>query len=190
LCARTRYLYVVRDASPLSVKAVAVPATTATWAKFVQPDPLQRSILTSVWLVVVFVHFSPIELFDRAIAVKLAGALGRAGAFTTMDAVVVFDALPLSVTVKVAVYAPGVEYACVVVTPAPKVPSPNAHAHDVTVPKASVERDPSNVTVRGAVPDEGVADMIAVGGGLSPTMLMVAVFEYAEYPPALEARTR
>lgn len=101
LCARTRYRYVVRDASPPSVKAFAVPATTATWVKFVQLDPRQRSILTSVWLVVVFVHASPIELLDRAVAVRFAGGLGRAGAFTTMDVDVVLVAPPLSVTVKV-----------------------------------------------------------------------------------------
>jgi hypothetical protein len=101
LCARTRYRYVVRDASPLPVKAVAVPATTATWAKFVQLDPRQRSILTSVWLVVVFVHVSPIALLERAVAVRFVGALGRVDAFTTMDVDVVFVAPPLSVTVKV-----------------------------------------------------------------------------------------
>ena len=91
------------------MKAAAVPGSVATWAKFVQPVPLQRSTRTSVWFADPLVHVSPIELLDRAVAVKFAGALGRGGAFTTMDAVVEFDAPPLSVTVNVAVYVPGVE---------------------------------------------------------------------------------
>jgi len=78
----------------------------------------------------------------------------------------------------------------VVVTPVPVVPSPKAHAHDVTDPPRSVDPDPSNATVRGALPDAGVTDMTAIGGSLALTMPIVAVFEYAESPPALDARTR
>jgi len=48
LCARTRYVYGVRDASPVFVNVVAVPATIATCAKLVQFDPWQRSILISL----------------------------------------------------------------------------------------------------------------------------------------------
>ena len=95
--------YVVSGASPESVKVVAVPGTVATWTKFVQPDPLQRSILTSVWGVVPFVHFRRIELPVSAVAVRFVGAVGRATAVTTIEAVVVLDAPPLSVTVRDAV---------------------------------------------------------------------------------------
>jgi hypothetical protein len=35
-----------------------------------------------------------------------------------------------------------------------------------------------------------VADITAVGGSLAPTMVMVAVFEYADSPAAFDARTR
>ena len=190
MCARTRYLYVVRDASPVSVKVVAVPDSVATWTKFVQPEPLQRSTLTSVWLLVRFDHFSPIELLDRAVAVRLAGVPGRDGARTTMVTAVVSDLLPVSVTVRVAAYVPGAEYTCAAVTPVAKLPSPNAHAHEVKNPSRSVEPDPSNATVSGAVPDEGVADMTAVGTVMIPMTVISAVFEYAEEPAALDARTR
>ena len=44
----------------------------------------------------------------------------------------------------------------------PETPSPNDHAHDVTVPLGVVDPEPSNVTLRGAVPVEGVADMTAL----------------------------
>ena len=77
------------------------------------------------------------------------------------------------------------------VTPVPTVPSPNAQVHAVMKPpKASLEPEPSNVTVSGAVPEDGVAVMTAVGGSLALTMVMLAMFEYAESPPALAARTR
>ena len=48
LCARTRYVYVVREARPVSVYVVAVPATAAIWTKFVHREPVQRSMRTSV----------------------------------------------------------------------------------------------------------------------------------------------
>jgi hypothetical protein len=55
-----------------------------------------------------------------------------------------------------------VEYRWVVRGPAPTAPSPNDHAHDVTVPWGVVDPEPSKVTLRGAVPVEGVADMTAL----------------------------
>ena len=76
----------------------------------------------------------------------------------------VLDAPPLSVTVSDAVKVPGSGTGDVVTGPVPTAPSPNDHAHDVTVPSGSVDPEPSKVTVSGAVPLEGVADMTAVGG--------------------------
>jgi hypothetical protein len=130
------------------------------------------------------------ELLDCAVAVKVAGALGSAGAFTTMDVDAVFVAPPLSVTVNLAVYVPGVEYTWAVVTPVPTVPSPNAQFQERRKPSMSYEPDPSKFTVRGAVPDEGVAVMTATGTVGTPMMPISAMFEYAEAPPELEARTR
>ena len=171
-------------ASPLSVKVVAVPATTATWVKFVQLDPTQRSIRTSVWSVVTFVHFKPIELLVSAVAVRFFGA-ATLGALTTMDRVVVLDAPLLSVTVREAVQVPGVVYTWVATGPVPLAPSPKDQAHEVTVPSESVDPEPSKDTVRGAAPVVGVADMTAVGGKLLTPATMVAMLEYGEYPPAL-----
>jgi hypothetical protein len=54
----------------------------------------------------------------------------------------------------------------------------------------SYEPDPSKSTVRGAVPDVGVAVMTATGTVGMPMMMISKVFEYAEYPAALAARTR
>ena len=51
----------------------------------------------------------------------------------------------------------------------PELPSPNDHAHDDTVPSGSVDPEPSKVTVRGAAPVDGVADITAVGGWLLTT---------------------
>ena len=45
--------------------------------------------------------------------------------------------------------------------PVPEAPSPNDHAHDVTVPLGVVDPEPSKVTLRGAVPVDGVADITA-----------------------------
>jgi len=44
----------------------------------------------------------------------------------------------------------------------PKAPSPNDHSHDVTAPWGVLDPEPSKVTLKGAVPVEGVADMTAV----------------------------
>ncbi len=53
-------------------------------------------------------------------------------------------------------------------------PSPNAHAYEAIVPSGSLP-DPVKVTGRGAVPEVGVADAVAVGGWLlvaeMPTVL-------------------
>jgi hypothetical protein len=83
-------------------KLVAVPATAATWVKFVQPTPRQRSILTSVWLVDPLVQVSPIELRVSAVAFRPDGAGGRRG-LTTMEPVVVLEVPSLSVTLRDAV---------------------------------------------------------------------------------------
>jgi hypothetical protein len=171
------------------VKVVAVPASTATWVKFVQLDPLQRAILISVWSVVPFVHVRPIEPLVSAVAVRFVGAATER-AFTTMERVVVLDAPLLSVTVRDAVYVPGVVYRWVVRDPVPKAPSPNDQAHDVTVPSGSVDPEPSKATLRGAAPVEGRADITAVGGQPLTPARMLAMLEYGEYPPALKARTR
>ena len=64
---------------------VAVPATAATCTKFVQPEPVQRSIRTSVCVVELFVQFSRIELRDNAVARRPVVAPGSAGAVTTID---------------------------------------------------------------------------------------------------------
>jgi hypothetical protein len=168
--ARTRYVYVVARASPVSVNVVAVPASVATCTKALQPSPVQRSTLTCVWLIAPFVHVRPMELRESAVAVRLVGALGRGReAVTTTERVAVPDAPPLSVTVRVAAWVPGVEYTCVVWAPVPEAPSPNDHAHDVTVPSGSVDADPLKLTARGATPVVGVADRTAVGGRLTAT---------------------
>ena len=109
MCARTRYLYVVRGDSPESVKVVAAPGSVATWANAVQPDPRQRSTLTWVWSAVPFVHCRPIELRPSAVAVRFVGAAGGSAAVTTIERVAVLDAPPLSVTVSDAAYVPGDE---------------------------------------------------------------------------------
>jgi hypothetical protein len=63
------------------------------WAKLVQLEPRQRSILTSVWPVVPFVHPRPIELFVSAVAVRFVGAV-REGAVTTMLAMLEYGEYP------------------------------------------------------------------------------------------------
>ena len=90
------------------LNVVAVPATVATCVKFVQRDPWQRSIRTSVWLIAVFVQFRRIELLESDVAVKAVGAVGRGGALTTMNVEAEFMVPEVAVTVKVAVKAPAV----------------------------------------------------------------------------------
>jgi hypothetical protein len=46
--------------------------------------------------------------------------------------------------------------------PWPEAPSPNDHAHDVTDPWGVLDPEPSKVTLSGAVPVDGVADMTAL----------------------------
>jgi hypothetical protein len=84
------------------VNVVAVLATDATRAKFVQPDPVHRSISTAVCAMVPFVHLNAIDLPPLAAAVSAAGACGVAPV-TAIVVVVVLDAPPLSVTVSDAV---------------------------------------------------------------------------------------
>jgi hypothetical protein len=56
----------------------------------------------------VFVQLSLIELRDNAVAIKAVGAVGGGGAVTTITVDVLFDRPPLAVTVKAALYVPGV----------------------------------------------------------------------------------
>jgi hypothetical protein len=79
-----------------------------------------------------------------------------------MEPVATLDAPVLSVTVRDAVYVPGSVYRWVVRGPVPKAPSPNDHAHEVTVPLGVTDPEPSNVTRRGATPVDGAADMTAL----------------------------
>jgi hypothetical protein len=84
------------------VNVVAVPATTATCAKVVQPDPAQRSILTSVWLGPAFVHLRLILRCASAVAVSPVGAAGACPC-TTIERELELEAPELSVTLKDAV---------------------------------------------------------------------------------------
>ena len=79
-----------------------------------------------------------------------------------MEVVAVLDAPLLLVTVRDAVYVPGVGYTWVAREPVPEAPSPNDHAHDVIVPEGVVDPEPSKVTLRGAVPVGGVAEITAL----------------------------
>ena len=125
--------------------------------------PLQRCTVIDAALVAPLIHVRLILARMFELAARFVGAAGTGVIDATlMDAEAVLEAPPLSVTVSDAVYVPGFEYRCVVTGPVPKAPSPNDHAHEVTVPLGLTDPEPSNVTRRGATPVDGVADMTAV----------------------------
>ena len=154
----------MRSANDRSVKVVEFPATDATRAKFVQPDPVHRSISTAVCTFPLTIHANAIDLRPLAAAVSAKGVCGISPPTTIVVVEVVLVAPPLSVTVSDAVYVAGPGYMCAVFAPEPNWPSPNDHDHDTIDPSGSLDAEPSNVTISGEGPEVGVAVITAVGG--------------------------
>ena len=95
-------MYVVRAANCRSVNVLALPTTEATRAKFVQPDPVHRSISTACCGAVPFVQLNAIALRPLVAALSADGDCGVTPV-TTIVLDVVLVAPPLSVTVSDAV---------------------------------------------------------------------------------------
>ncbi len=60
-------------------------------------------------------------------------------------------------------------------------PSPNIHAYEAIVPSGS-EPLPLNVTTSGALPEIGVAEAVAVGGGLAGTLTATSTVAWVVAP--------
>src|SRR5206468_2077721 len=81
----------------------------------------------------------------------------RGGALTVTWCVASDERLWWSTTVRIAVYTPGLAYACVGMTPLPTVESPNSHAYETIVPSGSNDAVASNVTGEPGFTGDGLA---------------------------------
>jgi hypothetical protein len=95
--------------------------------------------------------------------------------------VIVTDAVPvaprLSVTVSIALYVPAAWYVWPGFASVDVPPSPKVQAWDAIVPFGSLDPAELKLTVSGAAPLVGVAEMTAVGGWLAAPATIVAMLE-------------